>query len=136
MVDIDFYMQYLFNAQKVIYLNKALISTAHDTVGQVTGSVIEDKELQIREHVILFNKIKKHTSHHSNFASFFDYLFFKFQITSFSKLEQIVPEAVEHKIFFNSVISNLPKYRMFKAFKKRFFESRYNNYMFKFEQFI
>jgi glycosyltransferase involved in cell wall biosynthesis len=136
LVDIDFYMQYLFNSQKVIYLNKVLVSTAHDTEGQVTGSVIDDKDLQIREHVILFNKIKKYTNHSSNFASFFDYLFFKFQITSISELEKIVPEAVEHRTFFISVISDLPKYRMFKAFKKRFFESRYNNYIFKFEQFI
>jgi glycosyltransferase involved in cell wall biosynthesis len=136
LVDIDFYMQYLFNSQKVIYLNKPLICTAHDTEGQVTGSVIDDRNLQIREHVILFNKIKKYTNHKPNFTSFFDYLFFKFQINSFSELEKIVPEAAEHKVFFTSVISGLSKYRLFKAFKKRFFESRYNNYIFKFEQFI
>lgn len=136
LVDIDFYMQYLFSTQKVIHLNKPLISTAHDTVGQVTGSVIDDNNLQIREHVLLFNKIKKHTHNNSGFASFFDYLFYKFNLQSYSELESIVPAANENKTFFMTVIDGLPKNRRWKSLKKRLFESRYNNYIFKFEQFI
>lgn len=136
LVDIDFYMQYLFSTQKVVHLNKPLISTAHDTVGQVTGSVIDDNNLQIREHVLLFNKIKKHTHNYSGFASFFDYLFYKFNLQSYSELESIVPAANENKTFFMTVIDGLPKNRRWKSLKKRLFESRYNNYIFKFEQFI
>lgn len=136
LVDIDFYMQYLFNAQKIVYLNKPLICTAHDTAGQVTGTVIDDKDLQIREHVLLFTKIEKYCDHNSGFASFFDYLFFKYGIQSYSELQKIVAEAEEQKAFFKNVIDNLPKYRLWKHFKKRFFESRYNNYIFKSEQFI
>jgi len=136
LVDIDFYMQYLFSLQKVIHINKPLISTAHDTVGQVTASVIDDNNLQIREHVLLFNKIKKHTHNKSGFASFFDYLFYKYNVQSYSELESIVPAANENKIFYMTVIDGLPKNRRWKSFKKRLFESRYNNYIFKFEQFI
>lgn len=136
LVDIDFYMQYLFHAQKIGYLPLPLISTAHDAEGQVTGSVIDDKELQIREHVLLFNKIKKHTHNDSGFASFFDYLFFKHKIQSYSELENIVPDVNEYKSFFMLVIEGLSKNRGWKTFKKRLFESRYNNYIFKFEQFI
>ncbi len=136
LVDIDFYMQYLFSTQKVVHLNKPLISTAHDTVGQVTGSVIDDNNLQSREHVLLFNKIKKHTHNNAGFASFFDYLFYKYNIQSYSELESIVPSANENKTFFMTVIDGLPKNRRWKSLKKRLFESRYNNYIFKFEQFI
>lgn len=136
LVDIDFYMQYLFSTHKVVHLNKPLISTVHDTIGQVTASVIDDNNLQIREHVLLFNKIKKHTHNNSGFTSFFDYLFYKYNVQSYSELESIVPSANENKIFYMTVIDGLHKNRGWKSLKKRLFESRYNNYIFKFEQFV
>lgn len=136
LVDIDFYLQFLFNKHSIIYLNKTLVSTIHDAEGQVTGSVINDRDIQIKEHVLLFNKIKNHINIRSNFVSFFDYLFFKYSIISFEELESIVPSANENKLFFNNIIIGLNKNRKWKEFKKRFFESRYNNYIFKFEQFI
>ena len=136
LVDIDFYMQFLFNKQKVAFLPKQLVSTAHDTAGQVTTTVIDDKNIQIKEHVLLFNKIKKHAVTQKGFADFFDYLFYKHQLNTYSDLITIVPEADENKQFFVDVINNLAKFRSWKWFKKRFFESRYNNYIFKLEQFI
>lgn len=136
LVDIDFYLQFLFSNHKVVHLNKPLISTVHDTVGQVTASVIDDNNLQIREHVLLFNKIKKYTKNNSGFASFFDYLFYKYNVQSYSELESIVPAANENKIFYKTVIDGVHKNRCWKNLKKRLFESRYNNYTFKFEQFI
>lgn len=136
LVDIDLYMQYLFHSQKLAYIELPLICTAHDMEGQVTGSVINDKETQIKEHVLLFNKISKFKLNESGFASFFDYLFFKYDILSFADLEAIVPEANENKQFFKEVIATIGNHRALKWLKKRFFESRYNNYIFKIEQFI
>lgn len=136
LVDIDFYIQYMLHSKKVVCLNMPLISTAHDTEGQVTGTVINDKNIQIKEHVLLFNKIKKHSNNIGGFSSFFDYLFELYKIYAYSDLFKIVSEADENKAFFENVINNLPKNRSWKWFKKRFFESRYNNYIFKFEQFI
>lgn len=136
LVDVDFYMQYLFNKQKIVYINKPLISTVHDAEGQVTRTVIEDKLIQIREHVLLFNKIKPHIKNDSGFESYFDYLFFKFKIQSYSELEGIEPSVNNNKPFFIKVVQGLSKYRTWKNFKKRLFESRYNNYIFKLEQFI
>ncbi len=136
LVDIDYYMQYLFSTNKVVHLHKPLISTAHDIEGQITGTVIDDKNLQIREHVLLFNKIKTHSKINSEFASFFDYLFYKYNLQTYSDLENIVSAAKENKLFFTAVINGLQKNRKWKRFKKRLYESRYNNYIFKFEQFI
>lgn len=136
LVDIDLYMQYLFHSQKLAYLELPLICTAHETEGQVTGSVINDKELQIREHVLLFNKISKFKINEKGFSSFFDYLFFKYDIHSYAYLQAMVPEANENRQFFKEVIESLGNNRSWKWLKKRFFESRYNNYMFKMEQFI
>jgi glycosyltransferase involved in cell wall biosynthesis len=136
LVDIDFYMQYLFNKQKLVYLNMPLISTIHGAEGQVTNSVIDDKIIQISEHVLLYNKIKKYIHKDAGFKAFFDYLFYKYNLQSYSELESIVPTAKENETFFMTVIYGLKKNRRWKAVKKRFFESRYNNYIFKFEQFI
>jgi hypothetical protein len=85
---------------------------------------------------LLFNKIKKHIHGDAGFKAFFDYLFHKFNVQSYSELEAIVVEVSENKSFFIAVIDGLRKHRGWKAFKKRLFESRYNNYIFKFEQFV
>ena len=136
LVDVDFYMQYLFHSKNVVYLPSPLIATSHGAVGQITGSVINDIETQIREHILLYIKIEKNIHNRNGFAAFFDYLFFKFDIKSFSELKKIVPEVQKHEGFFNSICNQLHKNRNWKWFKKRFFESRYNNYIFKLEQFI
>jgi glycosyltransferase involved in cell wall biosynthesis len=136
LVDVDFYMQYLFHSKNVVYLPSPLIATSHGAVGQITGSVINDIETQIREHVLLYIKIEKNIHNRNGFAAFFDYLFFKFDIKSFSELKNIVPEVQKYEDFFNSICNSLPKNRQWKLLKQRFFESRYNNYIFKIEQFI
>ncbi len=112
------------------------MSTSHEIEGQVTGSVEHNKEIQIREHVLLFNKIRSKIVPGKKFNSFFDYLFFKYGILTFDELLAIVPAAKQNAEFFTQVINQLPKSRSLKTFKKRFFESRYNNYIFKLEQFL
>ena len=136
LVDIDFYMQILFQKKQIVYLNKPLITTIHGSDEQVTGYVLNDKVFQIKEHVHLFNKIKSQISNINGFSSFFDYLFSKYEISTYAELLKITNEADENKLFFETIIINIPKNRKWKWFKKRFFESRYNNYIFKFEQFV
>jgi glycosyltransferase involved in cell wall biosynthesis len=136
LVDIDFYIEQLYNNRQIAFINRPLVSTSHEIEGQVTGSVEHNKEIQIREHVLLFNKIKAKIVPSKSFLSFFDYLFFKYAVLNFEELLSIVPEAKQNKEFFMQVINHLPKDRRLKTFKKRFFESRYNNYIFKLEQFL
>jgi len=131
LVDVDFYIQQLKQC-KCSFIAQPLVSTAHDVEGQITGSVQDDKNIQIKEHVLLFNKLK---ANRKAFADFFDYLFLQYHVSSFKELISIVPEASVNASFFEAVIKGLPLNRKWKAFKKRFFESRYNNYMFKLEQF-
>jgi hypothetical protein len=136
LVDVDFYMQYLFHSQKIVHLPLPLICTATNTEGQVTVDVINDRYVQIKEHVFLFNKISVYKLNERGFMEFFDHLFFKYQVGSFQELEAIVPEAIEKRAFYNRVISSLNSFRAFKQFKKRFFGSRYNYYYFKMEQYL
>lgn len=133
LVDIEFYIRYLKKHPKLTYLNKALVCTCHGTEGQMTGSVENDKNIQLREHVLLYNKIK---GDRFAFGAFFDYLFYKYKVRSIDELVSIVPEAKENEAFFTNVIANTDRGRGFKDFKKRFYESRYNNYIFHLEQFV
>jgi glycosyltransferase involved in cell wall biosynthesis len=133
LVDVEFYIRYLKKHSKVTYLNKALVCTAHGTEGQMTGSVENDKSIQVKEHVLLYNKIKDDGF---AFKEFFDYLFYKYGIRSFSELTEIVPEAKENETFFTTIIKDIDKGRWMKDLKKRAYESRYNNYIFRFEQFV
>lgn len=136
LVDVDLYIEQLYHNRHIAFIDKPLVSTSHEIEGQVTGSVENNKEIQIREYVLLFNKIKAKIVPNQNFLSFFDYLFFKYGVLTFNELLSIVPEAKHNKEFFMQVINHLPKDRRLKTFKKRFFESRYNNYIFKLEQFL
>jgi len=136
LVDVDLYLQFLFRKKKIIAIDEALICTAHAAEGQVTSAVINDKSIQIKEHVLLYQKIKSQTDCKANFTSFFDRLFYQYSINTLDELFALVPEAKSDEPFFKNIISNLNSNRFFKHLKKRFFESRYNNYIFKIEEFI
>ena len=134
LVDVEFYIRFFTSTAKIVNLNKPLISTSHEGEGQVTGSIENDKLIQIKEHVLLFNlitpkKIKPYTV-------FFDHLFFNYKVYCYEELLKIVPEASENEKFFKNVLFQLTKNRRLKYLKKRFYESRYNNYLFKLEQFV
>lgn len=136
LVDVDFYIQQFLAKKKIVFLAKPLICTSHAIESQVTTNVEKDKLVQIKEHVLLFNKIKKHVKNYHAFNEFFDYLFFDFAVKNFKELIEIVPQAEVNKEFYEGVLTSVPKNRKFKKFKKRFYGSRYNNYFFKLEQFI
>jgi glycosyltransferase involved in cell wall biosynthesis len=136
LVDLDQYIQILFKRKKAVYIAEPLICTVHGGEGQVTGSIENDKTIQIKEHVLLYNKIINNTSNSHPFEKLFDHLFFKFGISSYQELIKIVPEAKENQVFFENIISGLDKNRTWKYWMKRFYESKYNNYFFKLEQYL
>jgi glycosyltransferase involved in cell wall biosynthesis len=135
LVDIDFYIQKLRNG-KFSYIDKPLISLVHNIEGQISDQVLYNRKIQISEHVLVFNKIFPNLKNLKSYKSFFDYLFYDFNVKSYNELIEIIPQASENRVFFESVINNLMKFRRLKFFKKRFYGSRYNNYIFKLEQFI
>jgi hypothetical protein len=134
LVDVDFYIRYL-NAGSFSYFSEPLICTSHDIEGQITGEILYDKIIQIREHVLVFNKLGDNINNSKSYEDFFDDLFYSHNITSYSNLCEIVPDANEKVDFYKKVIKNISKHRFWKKCKKKFFTSRYNNYIFKLEQF-
>lgn len=135
LVDIELYLKFLLNSHTIAYLAAPLICTAHDTAEQVTGHVINDKHIQIKEHVLLFNIIKSRIRRMEGFSSFFDQLFYAYGISEYSDLEEIVPEAAANKPFFEAVISDLPKNRFWKRLENRLWK-RIGEKFFKMEQYL
>ncbi len=134
LVDIDFYISKM-KGKRFSYIDEPLISLVHNVEGQISDQVQFNKEIQIREHVLLFNKLCAHVKNVKPYHSFFDYLFFDFKIQTLEDLLTIVPRAAENKDFFISVIHGVNKNRWLKSFLRKCYGSRYNNYIFKLEQF-
>jgi glycosyltransferase involved in cell wall biosynthesis len=135
LVDIDFYMSYLQKHHRLAFVKAPLICTTHETEDQLTGTVINDRVIQVKEHVLIYNKIAGSGIPVKTFSSFFEYLFRDFEVTSYQELLAIVPEAAMQEAFYKRVILMMGKGVAWKNFKRKLFKSRYNNYTFKFEQF-
>lgn len=134
LVDIDFYIRKMREG-KFSYINEPLISLVHNVEGQISDQVLFNKQIQIREHVLVFNKLYTHIKNIKPYQQFFDYLFADFNVHSFEELIDIAPMAQDNSDFFLGVVKDLNRHRRLKSFIRRCYGSRYNNYIFKLEQF-
>lgn len=135
LVDIDFYISALKKNRNVVYTDKTLICTIHGADGQVTQQVEYDKAIQIREHILLLEKVFSNQKLRNLFAVFFDELFLQYNISSVKDVENYVkiPSALD--VFFNEVFSKLNTNRTFKKVKYRLLNSKYNKRYFKIEKY-
>lgn len=131
LVDVDFYIRYL-KKHPFIHLNEALVCTAHETPGQVTQEVQSDRTVQIKEHVLIFLKIKEGIKDKSKWTLFFEYLFNDFSVNSLDELNKII-DTSQAADFFKNVFVGMNSGTGMKKFKRRFYNSRFN--LFKKEQF-
>jgi glycosyltransferase involved in cell wall biosynthesis len=135
LVDIDFYINYLHKHHRLVFVNAPLICTTHETEGQLTGTVINERSIQVKEHVLVYNKMAGSKIPVKTFYSFFEYLFRDFEVATYEELLAIVPEAMQQEDFYKHVILVMKKGIAWKNFKRKLFKSRYNKYTFKLEQF-
>ena len=70
-MDIDWYIHMISNNANVVNTTETLICTVHGANGQITQAVISDKEIQIREHIYLLNKLFNKISDLENYSVFF-----------------------------------------------------------------
>lgn len=125
LVDVDLYINYLKNSS-LTYINETLVCTAHETPGQVTQSVQNDKTIQIKEHVHVFSKLIDGIKDKSKWISFFGYLFRDHQVNSLEELEKIIPLSPNVKEFFKEVFSEKDKSIGSKNLTRRLYNSRLN----------
>ncbi len=135
LVDIDFYIRVIKQNTAIVMTTEALICTADSAEGQVTQNVINDRDLQIKEHLEVFSKIASPNTNQKSFILFFDELFTKSGVKTILQLRTIcaIPEGFSG--FFEIVFSQLRKNRIYKKVRSKFYGSRINNYFFKKEKY-
>ena len=135
LVDIEYYIRVIKKNHLVIMSTEALICTADNTEGQVSQNVIEDKNLQIKEHLAVFSTIGESLIAKPTTVLFFDELFCKFGINSPEELNSIYTIPKEQIDFFKTVINQLHKNTLYKKWRNWFYGSRFNNHFFKLEKY-
>lgn len=135
LVDVDFYIQNLKENKKIVYCTKPLICTINGGVGQVTQTVINNKYIQTKEHVLLLQKVISAKILYKSFIIYFDELFITQKINSITELKKYceIPEQLNN--FFNNVFDNLNHFRLLKKVKYRLLNSKYNRNYFKIEKY-
>lgn len=135
LVDIDFYISALKKNKNVVYIDKPLICTIHGADGQVTQQVEYDKAIQIKEHVLLLEKVISNTKLEKLYSEFFDELFLQYGIKNRKDVENYVniPSAISE--FLNGVFSKLNSNIALKKIKYRLLNSKYNKRYFKIEKY-
>ncbi len=124
LVDVDFYIRYL-KKFPLIHINKALVCTAHETPGQVTQEVQNDKLVQIKEHVLVFLKVNDQIKDKSKWISFFEYLFRDYGVNSLEELNGIV-NVDSGSDFFKGVFEGINKGVGIKNLKRKLYNSSLN----------
>jgi glycosyltransferase involved in cell wall biosynthesis len=135
LVDVEFYIRYLKKHRDFIYIPQALINVFDGAEGQVTQQISRNKEVVIKEHLLLMQSIYSERLNTSKSKEFFAELFTSFSINSFAQLQnafQLTPSQIN---FYQSVFDEAQKHKLWKHIKKRLLTSRYNKRWFKLERF-
>lgn len=59
LVDVDWYMSLISGKNNFHYINEPLISTTHGAIDQTTQKIQNDRSIQIREHIYLFERSRQ-----------------------------------------------------------------------------
>jgi glycosyltransferase involved in cell wall biosynthesis len=136
LVDIDYYIQLLKEKTDIVNTTEELICTVHGAEGQATQSLIENKEIQVKEHVYLFSKLFSPAINKKKYALFFQLLFHRYDLQSLEELNDIYPVSKDLEIFFSKVFE-LKENNIF--FKKTLYwvnKTGFNDYLFMMKKFF
>ncbi len=135
LVDIDFYIHWLMQKKQFVFIPEALVCTMSGGDGQVTQEVIQNRNIQLKEHLILLEKLPKYYLKQDNMLKYVDDLLFHFGVKNLEELTQIYKPEREMTLFLEKVFAQLKQHRKRKAIEKWFYGSRINNYFFNKERF-
>lgn len=107
LVDVDWYMQLIYQNPNVIFSKEPLICTVHGGEGQITQSVYSDKEVQVREHAYLFEKLGDKKGNLKKYSLLFQLLFHKYGIKDLSQLRSIYSFSPKLETFYSEVLSSM-----------------------------
>lgn len=135
LVDVDFYIQYIKKHPRISCIHTPLVSTAHETENQITGRVIKDRAIQVREHVLVFDKIKAMIRDEKPYRVFFDYLLRDYKVSNYEELVSMAPPAARHEAFFKAVFAGLHEQVFYKRLLRKLYSLPLNKRFFKSEQY-
>jgi len=137
LVDTDFYIRILNNNPVVAYSPEPLITVINGAEGQVTQAVKDDKQIQIKEYIILYNKlVENHTKINKEKVSFFFKLLFnKHNIKSLAELNAIISIPAGQEVFYNNIISAVNNGMYLTKIAVKFYNSDLNKNILKMELF-
>ncbi len=107
LVDVDWYMQLIFQNPNVIFSKEPLICTVHGGEGQVTQAVYTDKEVQVKEHVYLFEKLADKKGNLKKYSLLFQLLFHKYGVRDLTQLKSICSVPAKSEIFYLEVLNSM-----------------------------
>lgn len=88
LVDIDWYLSVMKKNNHVIYESDCLIASYHGAVGQMTSIVQSDKEIQIKEHIMMLERYQDILNDKELFL-LYQLLFHKYNINSIEDVKKI-----------------------------------------------
>lgn len=122
LVDIDWYIRLLQEKKELVSIHEPLICTVHGSAGQVTQSVQQDRLIQIKEHVLVFDKLNPSPAMLKRFSLLFQVLFVKYSVAGMSDLTAICPVAERKTAFYQEVFLRMNNFKFFK--KLRFWNQK------------
>lgn len=109
LVDIDFYIRFLGNNRDIAFSNQTLISTCNGAKHQVTQSCINNPQVDLFEHIYLYNNLSNQSKYDLKYLFYMLGLFKKYKINSLLKLQQIVKNNFYQDFFLYYVMIALSK---------------------------
>jgi glycosyltransferase involved in cell wall biosynthesis len=128
LVDIDWYIAFIKSNNKIIYSNEKLICTIHGAVGQITQSVQQDKNVQIKEHIHMLEKYRGMADNEELFV-LFQLLFHKYEIKTLEDIRKIVDFDADLDGYFQKVCIEKDKNIFIKKAKYWFKRYSLNDYI-------
>lgn len=107
LVDVDWYMQLIYRNPNVVFSKEPLVCTVHGAEGQITQAVKSDKEIQVKEHVYLFEKLGNKKVNLKKYSLLFQLLFHKCGVKDLAQLKSICSISSKLETFYLEVLSSM-----------------------------
>jgi glycosyltransferase involved in cell wall biosynthesis len=109
LVDLDFYIRILRENQQFSFCSDPLISTSDGAEHQITQSCISNPEIDLFEHIYLYNRLSKPNKYSFEYLYFLLSLFKKYKIRSYLELKEIIGNEFYKEDFLYRMIILLSK---------------------------
>lgn len=107
LVDVDWYIHLIQKNPKVVFSKEPLICTVHGGEGQITQSVYSDKDVQVREHAYLFEKLGDQKGSLKKYSLLFQLLFHKYGVKDMLQLKSIYSISPKSESFYLEVFESM-----------------------------